>query len=348
MKKLFALLLCLGAVSIASVLASAEAATPLKPDPTTGKFASATVSDVTVETTFNKTTEEFTTVVTGADAGSQVTLLAFAGEDLDTDTPGTNIQAIDQNGTATFTYKMRTTLNVAGGDTFTIKVGGGGTSIPTPIAQYVEPIEATSTGDPTYKITGSVTNIAAAASTLATAQYATAQQLTDADAAWATYVALKANVKDSAVLKDKEGKDIIVKVDIASKSFEIPNVAPGTYSLVIYRKGFLPLYMKGITVVDQDVPVGSKELKGGDLFTEAATPFNIYGTFSTNGIVNGGDITVLMGGYNKEIRSPSGYDYSYDIFPDFIINGGDITVLMGSYNKDIYSYGEGITANDFK
>ena len=118
-------------------------------------------------------------------------------------------------------------------------------------------------------------------------------------------------------------------VEQVEQPFTFHNVNPGTYSLVITKPGHTKFTVQTVVVGEQDLDLTQDSRPDVRLMTLRC------GDIDGDGLINGGDLTVLWmaDNYNRSVSQAA--NPLCDLNGDGLVNGGDLTILWMAdhYNR---------------
>ena len=111
-------------------------------------------------------------------------------------------------------------------------------------------------------------------------------------------------------------------VGSTKQEFTIPNVAPGTYDLVVTKDGHLTYTVKGVVVGDTDL----------DLTAMTEKPFStitlLCGDIDGNGFINSTDLGIILKGQNYGKSTATAGDKAADLDGNGFINSTDLGIVL--------------------
>ena len=130
----------------------------------------------------------------------------------------------------------------------------------------------------------------------------------------------------------KSGSDTVVgtpltvsgngTVGSTEQEFTIPNVAPGTYDLVVTKDAHLTYTVKGVVVGDTDL----------DLTAMTEKPFStitlLCGDIDGNGFINSTDLGIILKGQNYGKSTATAGDKAADLDGNGFINSTDLGIVL--------------------
>ncbi len=137
---------------------------------------------------------------------------------------------------------------------------------------------------------------------------------------------------DFTVTLYKSGSDTVVgtpltvsgngTVGSTEQEFTIPNVAPGTYDLVVTKDAHLTYTVKGVVVGDTDL----------DLTAMTEKPFStitlLCGDIDGNGFINSTDLGIILKGQNYGKSTATAGDKAADLDGNGFINSTDLGIVL--------------------
>ena len=137
---------------------------------------------------------------------------------------------------------------------------------------------------------------------------------------------------DFTVTLYKAGSDTVVgtpltvsgngTVGSTEQEFTIPNVAPGTYDLVVTKDAHLTYTVKGVVVGDTDL----------DLTAMTEKPFStitlLCGDIDGNGFINSTDLGIILKGQNYGKSTATAGDKAADLDGNGFINSTDLGIVL--------------------
>ena len=115
---------------------------------------------------------------------------------------------------------------------------------------------------------------------------------------------------------------------LREQGFDLNDISPGTYELIITKNGHTGFTLTNVVVGDTDVDLTV------DSRPEVQT-INLYGgDINGDGVVNAEDLTYLLAQFNK----PPNAEYNADIDGNGVVNAVDLAYLLAWFNKQNYRY----------
>jgi hypothetical protein len=113
---------------------------------------------------------------------------------------------------------------------------------------------------------------------------------------------------------------------LEEQEFSIPDVAPGTYDLVIIKDAHTKLTVKNVTVSNEDVDLTK------DIRPEIQLMSLRCGDINGDGLINDADLTILWRAGNYNRKADEAENSWCDLNGDGLINDADLTILWLAYN----------------